>query len=373
MTITIKKNEDRNIYLFYYLFTRVLFLLIMFIFSDKVVPYYTYDDYKLYSVVRLNTIDIPFCIYQREIWTIVCATLNSISPYIELPRLLNVIFGWQSICELNRTLKIMGCSSKVVDRATKFMIFIPQYIIFTCSEVKDVLFLLCVWVIINEMLILIQGEHCNVVKIITFSFLGIFLRFGVIESLLIALLCYFIIRNNSHNKWLVMAIGVIAIIVGYRIYGAVNATNIFEQKTRYLTEANLDFSFNSVITTLITIPREMIGAGPRLHPQEGEILWISFLGYISFANIYMLIFFGAWLFDKNKEWMERIIFYFFVIWMLFLVYTDHVIYRQILFLQPVMWILSCKKMYSSESDVYRMGSIFVTAIVYLVMFITVRM
>lgn len=364
--------------LIYYIFSRLIFMVIAFCLSDIILPYYTHDDLVLYSQVTLAGIDPIFYLRQRQIWMVICAILNSVEVFrfIQLPRLINIFVGWQVIKELHHTMELMGFEDRIIQKATNFMAVFPIFIIFTCSEIKDVIFTWCVWALINQMFELIDNHHINIGKTLFCSVLGMALRFGIIESLLGIMLALYIWRSNVRRRILAITCVLILAIVALSLWGVTGGNVIFEQKTRiFLGAGNTELGTKTPVGTVVDIILKLFGGSPRVHLQEGNALWISYIGYLSIFNVFVLYWFFIWLFQRRKEWKEWFLLAFIVVWMVFLSYIDNIIYRQILFLQPVLWIMCFKAMYTNRgtnSYIKKLGSIVVPFAIYVVMFIYVR-
>lgn len=363
---------------YYYILSRLFFMIIAICLSSIILPYYTYDDLNMYSTVTLDTIDPMFYLRQRQSWMVICAALNSVWLFkvIQLPRLINIIVGWMVVKELRHTMELMNFDERLIKKVINFIIFFPIYIIFTCSLVKEIIFLWCIWGLINQMFELIDKHHINIFKAIFCSVLGMTFRFGVIESLLGVMFVVYIWRSRGLRQIVAIFAVIVLAIVAVRLWGITGGDVIFKQKTRiYLGAENENLGTKSFFGIIIDIILKLFGAGPRLHPQEGKILWISFLGYLSFFNIYILYWFFIGLFQQ-KKWKEWFLLSFIAVWLIFLSYMDSIIYRQILFLQPILWILGGKALYGNYSInrmIYKYGSVLIPMAIYLIMFLYVRM
>lgn len=362
----------------FYYFSRIVFIIIAFAFSFVVLPYYTYDDLELYSVVTLDKIDPVFYLQQRQGWVVICAIINSVEIFrmLQIPRIINIFFGWFVVKELNFTMKLIGLDDWMIRKSIRFIVFFPIFIIFTCSITKEIIFMWCVWSIINQMFKLIEYHHINIIKTIICSVLGMIIRFGVIESLVMVMITIYIWRSKGIRRFSGIAVMLIIVLIAVRMWSVVGGDVIFEQKSRiYLGSENEIIGTKSSTDIIMDIIIKLFGAGPRLHLQEGKILWISFLGYLSIFNIYIIYWTVVWLLNKGKNWKEWFMLGFLIAWMVFLSYTDSVIYRQILFLQPVLWILGCKGMYSiydRNVPFRKISSILISSFLYGIMFIYVR-
>lgn len=374
-----KSNKSSKEEFFLYIVTRVLFLIVAFSLSTYVQPYYTFDDMELYAKSNLQNTDPVFCILQRQSWWAVCAILNSIPLLgaLQLPRLLNIFWGWLCIKEFKKTLQLIGCNNYIIRRGTRFLILFPIFTMFSCSIVKDVMGAWCVWVLINELFCLIDNNRANVFKIIVCTLLGMTIRFGVVESLFGIMYIAYFLRSKGKRKAIAGFVGIFILFFFAGFWYISQGNIIFEQKTRiYMGDTNTAKGTQSLIEMMFDIVHKLVGAAPLIHPQGDYLLWISFLGYLSIFNIYCLYWVFIWIICKRKNWKEIFLLLFLFVWMFFLSYLDAIIYRQILFVIPVTWIIGSKAMYScygTNQAFLKFSSYIVSTVAYFVIFVFVRL
>lgn len=355
-SITIK--HDRlipNKYSLLYFGAHLLFLLIMYL--VPVLPYFTYDDLNIYSVYTIKDLSLDY-FKTRQIFIYMCCYLNSWFPgeIINGPRLFNIVLFYFSIREVVRLCKIYGYDENTIRKITLFLIISPQYLIISCSMIKDVLTMYCVLRSVRGLLNFTDKEQQNMPWFCFVLIVLYFTRFGLLELIAIIFAITLIMKSKHKVVWLTL----LSIVIAYGVYKI-----LANQNYVYLLNQKLDFmasnksteegfmnylrinSPNQIYRLIFALPYMLLLGVPNIAGlYEPPLLWLNIIGFFSFITLFLLPSFYSRCISiiKGKNKNELMSLGYFAAYHILIALTSPSLFRYLFCIAPFFVIFSIREL-----------------------------
>ena len=321
-----KKEELLPTYLvMLYIFTRVGFLLVLKI--APVLPYFTYDDYNIYSQVGISDLSLDYFLL-RQLFINFCCILNWLIPGTILngTRVFNIVVYFFGIREVVLLCKSFEYKTETIEKISILLILMPQMIIISCSMIKDVLLIYLVIRSIRGIIYYLDKRQQNYVWLVFVLILLCFTRYGLVEMIAFVFALALVIRSKHKFIWLT----VIAIALVFAVYLLLSYDKYIYLLTQKMELLQTDKSVETGLMNYLRISRPsqfyrlvfalpyMLTLGvPDFRQLSGEsVLWMNLTGFFSFISLFLIpaFYYSVFSIVKNRQRNELLALGFFSIY-----------------------------------------------------------
>lgn len=336
-----------------YFLVRIVFLLLMEVLPIE--PYFTFDDMELYSTVTIDDVSNDYLI-TRQFFFIICCYLNmaKIDEVFVLTRLFNIIVFYLFIIEVIRFSSYLNMSKNTCYAIALFFVLAPQFIILSCSLLKDILIMYCLFKSLRTVIAIVERKRQNVFSLIWFSFCVVllyFLRFGLVELLVLCTVVYLFLKTK-HKKIVLFALVPLVCCAAFVV--------LKNEQYMYWLQHKIDYIFSNKssddgglmnylrmnsVKEIYKLPFGLlyilIMGIPKLSSlSDTPLLWINIIGFFSFATLFLLPSFYAYFFSKRKTNAEAFCLIYFAIYHIIMTISSPSLFRHILCIIPMFIVFS---------------------------------